>query len=715
MLFAVVTGIAFAQDVKTEKDGFKWIPFLEYGRIGAKSASGKLLVPTKYYSCYYERGHFAVEDNMGHKGVVSTSGKVLVPAEYSTIMEVPGMQGTSPYVVVNKKGWGAYSCDGKILIPVGYLSIEVFTTSKGLYFSVKGRDGYNGIADEKGNWIINPSKSKYQGFIVKEVKGEVYFAYMIFGEDRCSGVLDSKGREVRSTHYTVTWPMEDKNGNLCFSIQHGFSLGEMDIEGNVTKMPVTSKSYNLKAFGDKVLYIVVDENGLWGIADKAKEMKIPCKYDYINLTYPYFSVKEGQYMGLFDEQYKEIVSISDKYVTAAKVKMKNATENYICAVTSEYKSALYTTEGKKLSEAKYDHINFHIFNTNDGRKDTVLIYDENGLWGCETLQHDNIFPPRYHDLNFLETPIGNYYHVFLNGLVGLCDSKGVEIISPLYTGIDFKRAKNKDYFLASNGEFIAVFNTDGTQLINGETFSYIWYNQETSQFIATHGKRRCTFSKDGTLLTDNALNIERDKYIDLADAYFEKKKYKSAAKHYGLAIDIEPSASLYFNRGVSYYNTSNYYDAIADFRRCLDNNPSKSLMARALELMDNAEEYQLQKEQRNEQIGQAIFGLVLTGANMYFQAQAKKQRTKYTSRGSSSTNSSDYSEDDEYSGGTTSTSSSSRNCPSLKVARGKWYCCNTGECGMCNGDGLMASTIGGLGEQLKCTLCGGSGKCKYCQ
>lgn len=61
-----------------------------------------------------------------------------------------------------------------------------------------------------------------------------------------------------------------------------------------------------------------------------------------------------------------------------------------------------------------------------------------------------------------------------------------------------------------------------------------------------------------------------------------------------------------------------------------------------------------------------------------------------------------------------SNSTTSKDCPSLKINNGKWYCINTGKCGMCGGDGLMDGSFGQGPNSLKCTLCGGSGKCKYC-
>lgn len=60
-----------------------------------------------------------------------------------------------------------------------------------------------------------------------------------------------------------------------------------------------------------------------------------------------------------------------------------------------------------------------------------------------------------------------------------------------------------------------------------------------------------------------------------------------------------------------------------------------------------------------------------------------------------------------------SSNSNATDCQSLKVNNAKWYCSNTGKCGMCNGTGYVSDGYG-LSTKHACTLCNGSGKCKYC-
>lgn len=86
----------------------------------------------------------------------------------------------------------------------------------------------------------------------------------------------------------------------------------------------------------------------------------------------------------------------------------------------------------------------------------------------------------------------------------------------------------------------------------------------------------------------------------------------------------------------------------------------------------------------------------------------------YLLAGSSSSSSYSSSSSSGSSGSSSYSSSRSNDCPSLSANNGKWYCGNTGKCGMCNGDGLMDGSYGSGPNSLKCTLCNGTGKCKYC-
>lgn len=700
-----------SQSVKIESDGFRWIPYMEYGRYGAKSVGGETIIPAKYFTCCYERGHFFVKNNTGENGIFSKDGKILVPIENSLkIFELAEMKNNSPFIVVGDNGYRAYSPNGVEIIPQNYRYITPYITSKGIYYVVIAYNGLSGLVDEYGKFVIRPDK--YNALIVSDIAGDVRVSYFIYGSNRSTGVCDIMGNVLIDTKYTYVIPKIDSCKNLYYEIAIGNSLGKLSLSGDVIEAPIAKKSYIKSKLGSKSFYIVIDENSRYGIANTKKRMIIPCEYDLIEVSAPYLRVKKGRYMGLFNEKFKSVIPTESEYVTASYLDGKFP---FIVAITENNKQALFDVTGKQLSKPLYSNIQSHVFtNTND----TILVYKENGLFGVKTIEGKSIFTPKYYDLNYMETPVGNFYQVFKNGLVGLCNSDGIEIIPPQFTGIVFKRQKDKDYFYAQNDKYAAIFNIDGSQLINGETFSKITFDEDESLFIAIQGDRRCYFTKEGMLIKDNSLKVEQDKYISIADSYFEDGDYKLAVKNYGLAIDINPASSLYFNRGVSYYNMDKYKDAISDFRHCLESNPSGNLRSQCYDLIDKAEEFLSQKTKKRKNIVKAIFGLVLTGANIYFETQSQKH---YSKNNNSSTNQNEYSSSDSNRNRSNdkrrksevNSSKDSKDCISWKVHHGKYYCANTGDCGMCTGTGLVHDGYG-LTTKHQCTLCGGTGKCKYC-
>lgn len=136
-----------------------------------------------------------------------------------------------------------------------------------------------------------------------------------------------------------------------------------------------------------------------------------------------------------------------------------------------------------------------------------------------------------------------------------------------------------------------------------------------------------------------------------------------------------------------------------------------------LEEINNIDE---RLNKRNEILANIFKSVGVAMNEYYLQKQAQKViKSGVNSNLSASAGSSESGSVNSYeseSTGESSTTQKKGDCPSLKVAAGKWYCANTGECGMCNGDGLVSNEFGvGGADSQKCTLCNGTGKCKYCQ
>lgn len=269
---------------------------------------------------------------------------------------------------------------------------------------------------------------------------------------------------------------------------------------------------------------------------------------------------------------------------------------------------------------------------------------------------------------------------------------------------------------------------------------------------------------------DKAYNLLRQKENGKAIKEFSKVIKRFENTHYSCS-------PAYYGRGSAYYDENNWKKAIEDFAAVVGDPLSDPLTQASAEslLEESTLRREQQLEERREMWSGIAASLVVATANTYVaveQSKAAGRSYPTTSAGGVSAGNinllldpnyairqteakleseyqemrrynpnltrdqfmqmkaeayqatKDNSSNENYSGGGSSTSSTSgtetvakprkKDCESLHVAHGKWYCANTGRCGMCNGRGVVEDDMFGTGKWHKCSLCGGSGKCKYC-
>lgn len=199
-----------------------------------------------------------------------------------------------------------------------------------------------------------------------------------------------------------------------------------------------------------------------------------------------------------------------------------------------------------------------------------------------------------------------------------------------------------------------------------------------------------------------------DKFIAIADYAFERGDYDLAYSNYDKANHVAHSANLYFNMGVCLFNQQRYYSAIPQFEMCIDSKPTAEVKNRALELISRSRTALNQEAERQQQVAQNIFGLILGVTNAVIQSQnpgsvpsssASSSGSSYSSSSSSSSTSTT----------TTSTQTQSKGDLCLK-------CYGNGKCPQCGGTGYRTDNMFGTGKDPRhdCGVCGGSGKCPSC-
>ena len=608
-LLFLISQVCVSQTI-TEPDGFKWIKFVEHGFMGVKSDKGKILVPADYIDCFTEWGYLIGKDRKGCFAVYDRTGKNIVePGRYTHITYFDDI-----FVVIGRNGYGAISHDGSVLLKDTYDAISLYGENSNDSFFIINLGGYNGIARLDGKVIIPPNKYHEVFRIGDHTSG--HYSFMVYTPDgNESGICDLNGKEIIRTKYYQTFGPTDVPMTY-YNIYTGSSLGKIDLKGNVIEQPNPKLTYTPVTVDNKVFQMVFNENNKYGIVDSSNNVIIPVKYDclFVKDSSKNFIVWKGIYMGLYNSEGKCIISTDDKYISIAEL------ESTITATTENNTATIYSKEGKLIAKTEHRNANLNIAIFPDGQMDTTVAYNDNRYWGIMKLDGTRLVKPIYEDFNMLCSHAGTYFYAFRNNKVGICNyHTGQELIPPVYTDIKIGGNKEHPFFFLSNGGKYGVANIDGSIIIPSETFNRIDFNEKNLTFTAFEGKRICKFNFKGILLEDTQAEADRDNYISLADSEFEKGNYSKAAKYYESAINIRPSASLYFNRGASYYNNDLYKNAIDDFRRCLNSDPSQNLIDRCRDLIRKSQMYLEEKREQRRQMACNIIGLIFSTASAVVQ------------------------------------------------------------------------------------------------
>lgn len=280
------------------------------------------------------------------------------------------------------------------------------------------------------------------------------------------------------------------------------------------------------------------------------------------------------------------------------------------------------------------------------------------------------------------------------------------------------------------GALIAISASDMAEGVNQPEHSYYKIKSIPIENAELHPQNILAKKEQNLLEVYNLLSISEndEKYLLSNDPYLYGYDCMRAENYLNWLIEKEGYPELYFLRGMLYWKNNSLKKSHKDLTealRLVDKNENLSLYNNIkTSLIEVTKLRNEKKAERGRMWAEVGLGLVQTGLSVYQAYEQNKQAQKLIKSGlkggtSSSISSSGSGSSDSYesesTGGNTSTQKA-EDCPSLKVAAGKWYCSNTGKCGMCNGDGLVSNEFGvGGADSQKCTLCNGTGKCKYCQ
>jgi tetratricopeptide (TPR) repeat protein len=763
-VFAVYT--AYAQ-IRIESDGFQWQPFLENGYIGAKDEKGNIIIPSDYENVQSFGGDFLVKRGFFY-GIYDRRGRCIIPTgRFIQIKKLDGYK-DSPFILTSYTTRAAVDKKGRILIPEDnyeFIDINIGENPGDDYYFICCKNGFWGAYDKQGKKIIAPEKYSSLFRTGNKTDG-YYYSFLIYGSG--SGVCDSEGNELIRTKYQTTQREKNGQGQFYYKVCQGNAYGELDLNGNVIKKPnpvkkdVTREPNVCSRSDIRMKYkFMCDENSKYGLTDKNGKVIIPYEFDELRQRENYVVVRKGRYMGAYDFHGNCIVP-PNKYPVLNPNKEGGFTVK---------KDGLWTVLdscGKEILPLKFSAVDLCYERTDS----TIVARDcENEKVGLYRINGQQILPFSYDVIGVMFDPYVRdsvvFYTIYEKGRVGICDMSVKVIITPKYKDISHYRIKTKRLFVVKNGSKQGVVDAEGRVMIPAEQFDAVLISGKN--ISAYEGNRICVFDFDGNLLSDNQPELDRDKFIKMADEEFEKDNFKKAAELYNKAITIRASAYLYYNKAVSLYNNSKYEPAIIEFKNCLSMNPSQDLIDKSKYLIRKSREYQAQKEERRNAVISNVLGFVLGATNAYIQYKSlqSSNRANYTVSGYKRDTSMDYLVDPNFAihqvqmenwneyltmtnGGTTmsyeewctlqaqalaesektndntSTLSSSKSSNSSNQSRSSntpdcRVCNGLGDCRTCWGKGWIYNSFGMRGtvpcpnchnHDGRCTSCGGTGKRK---
>lgn len=429
-------------------------------KCGIISKSGEFILPKIFKSISILKGESNiafVELNASHaiydlniRKIIDTYDRIIFPDDVSTYFIA---MKSEEYFLLDK------NCNKVLNLP----DFEMYSIVKNDLIIVKNKM-------TKLFGVYNPRLKK---MIIEDKFTRIELPFMFNGlivtDQRKKYLFDLEGKRVlnelfldfqhyHATNICVIQTLSDEQ-NVIFS--SGREVGRelkdsllSTVFKNFRGKNITGKSYLFEnkffSANKDEYYVAMNLEGMYGVINSSKKVVIPFKYDYIDISrtnklYGNF----GKNCELFEIDGKEIKSI-------LKVDNGRIFEN-ICGFFIS-KDGLYESLDPKLELSKpikgiKRFLHGKLLNT------IFVIQDKFDKWSFHSSgkdfklhKYDNI--SAYNDVTSNDFLPLNFVSVSLNGLWGLCDLKGIEVVSPIFD--DIIRTDNM-YILVKKDEKFGIY------------------------------------------------------------------------------------------------------------------------------------------------------------------------------------------------------------------------------------------------------------------
>ena len=434
-------------------------------------------------------------------GLIDFSGKKITDAIYEEISSIDYKEG---FLKVKKNGkYGVINMAGKVIIPAnydditsdGYYNNNVKYTASGFIIRTKTDNGYKyGYADKKGKLIIEPMYDEINR--INEIENEKD-VYLIVSANGKNGIIKNKKQTIECKYDDIEY---DSNANLLI-LEDNSKSGVYDLSGNQI-LPIEydsisfggdyinttkndeKKAFNLKGNEIKTNFIshkqvndgcsiIIDNNGLYNIADNSNNKLLNKDYIYIEeFNENLFIATDENATGIINNkgevivpfEYSSIQRIKDTELLEA---IKNDGNIDIIQKNGDIKNGIKNaTLIKKDNYIKIyskNDVKYFDLNGNETNYKTIVpgndMYasNKNGKWGFDNANGQNIIKNEYD----MVTEFSNgFAGICKNGKWGVINTQGQIIIEPTYEKNLVNRKFLSQYYEIPNNVGVSIYSED---------------------------------------------------------------------------------------------------------------------------------------------------------------------------------------------------------------------------------------------------------------
>ena len=253
------------------------------------------------YDAITQSDGYARVQRGGKYGLVNAQLQEIMPCEYQEIRSAYGF-----FLCKRDHRWGVFSSQAKELYPCQYQDVDLRQLGDNLCLFVQQKGLWGALDFHSGTEIL-PCHFNHAEPLGDQAE------YIKTTADGRVGLYTARGILLFPCAYTDIRPVHlpDRSDAILFELATDHSLGLYDNEG-VAIIP-TSK-YN--SYRYEKPFLLVEQNGLWGVCSDLGEEIVPCQYSRITAAPRCFVVSSPEGLsGLVDYSGREIFPLLSATIT----------------------------------------------------------------------------------------------------------------------------------------------------------------------------------------------------------------------------------------------------------------------------------------------------------------------------------------------------------------------------------------------------------------